>query len=72
MVELNPKNVAVSKKIFGKDANIYCGSFLEDGWKRAFGIDKFDVIVVGGAIWVCTTYILVACGGSGQKFGGVV
>jgi hypothetical protein len=45
MVELNPKNVAVSRKIFGKDANIYCGSFLEDGWKEAFGIDKFDVIM---------------------------
>jgi hypothetical protein len=45
MVELNEKNVAVSRKIFGKEANIYCGSFLEDGWKTAFGIDKFDVIV---------------------------
>jgi hypothetical protein len=50
MVELNPKNVAVSRKIFGKDANIYCGSFLEDGWKRAFGIDKFDVII-GNPPW---------------------
>lgn len=45
MVELNPKNVAVSRKIFGKDANIYCGSFLEDGWKDEFKIDKFDVII---------------------------
>ena len=51
MVELNPKNVQVSKKIFGKDANIYCGSFLpkdkgkEPNWKRVFGIEKFDVIV---------------------------
>lgn len=45
MVELNEKNVGVSKKIFGKDANIYCGSFLEDGWKTGFGIDKFDVII---------------------------
>jgi hypothetical protein len=45
MVELNEKNVGVSRKIFGKDANIYCGSFLEDGWKEAFGIDKFDVIM---------------------------
>ena len=45
MVELNPKNVAVSKKIFGKDANIYCGSFLENGWQGKFGIDKFDVII---------------------------
>lgn len=45
MVEFNGKNVAVAKKIFGKDANIYCGSFLEDGWKKAFGIDKYDVIM---------------------------
>jgi hypothetical protein len=45
MVELNIKNVDVSKKIFGKSANIYHGSFLEDGWKDAFGIEKFDVIM---------------------------
>lgn len=45
MVELNPKNVGVSRRIFGKDANIYCGSFLDDGWKRKFGVDKFDVII---------------------------
>ena len=45
MIELNEKNVDISRTIFGIDANIYCGSFLEDGWKSAFGIDKFDVIV---------------------------
>lgn len=45
MVELNEKNVGVSQKIFGKDANIYCGSFLEDGWKKAFDVEKFDVIM---------------------------
>jgi len=45
MVELNGKNIDVSRKIFGKSANIYHGSFLEDGWKDAFKIDKFDVIV---------------------------
>lgn len=55
MVELNEKNVAVSRKIFGKEANIYCGSFLpeKDGpekdlevkWKKAFGVEKFDVIM---------------------------
>ena len=28
MVELQPDNVLVSQKIFGKDANIFCGSFL--------------------------------------------
>ena len=27
MVELQPDNVMVSKKIFGTDANIFCGSF---------------------------------------------
>jgi len=45
MIELNEKNVGVSKKIFGNNANIYCGSFLEDRWKDYFGVDKFDVIV---------------------------
>jgi hypothetical protein len=51
MVELNPKNVAVTKKIFGKDCNIYRGSFLpekkgeEPGWKGKFGIEKFDIII---------------------------
>lgn len=44
MVEINPKNVKIARKIFGKDANIFCGSFLEDKWKTNFG-DKFDVIV---------------------------
>lgn len=45
MIELNPKNVGVSRKIFGKDANIYCGSFLEDEWKIKFGVEKFDIIM---------------------------
>jgi len=45
MIELNEKNVNISQNIFGNNANIYCGSFLEDGWKDYFGIDKFDVIV---------------------------
>lgn len=45
MVELNAVNVEVSKKIFGEDANIYCGSFLNDGWKKHFDIEKFDVII---------------------------
>lgn len=45
MVELNPNNVAVSRNIFGENANIFCGSFLEDEWKEKFVIDKFDVIV---------------------------
>jgi len=62
MIELNENNVKISQKIFGQEANIYCGSFLEDGWKDYFAINKFDVIVgnppynkdgvnIGGAFW---------------------
>jgi len=45
MVELNEKNIAVTRKIFGPEANIYCGSFLDEEWKTHFGIDQFDVIM---------------------------
>jgi hypothetical protein len=47
MVEINPKNVKISKKIFGSKANICCADFLEDSEKcfRQFGIDKFDIIM---------------------------
>ena len=55
MVELNEKNVAVSRKIFGKDANILCMSFLSDDYKsvnpkviekfKEKGVEKFDVIM---------------------------
>jgi hypothetical protein len=52
MVELNEKNVAVSRKIFGPNANIFCGSFLTGDNKsvnpdvlKAFKVDKFDVIM---------------------------
>lgn len=52
MVELNEKNVAISRKIFGKDANIFCGSFLnksdDDVNKdiiKKFGVEKFDIIM---------------------------
>lgn len=52
MVELNEKNVAVSRKIFGKDANILCMSFLSDDYKSVnpkviekFGVEKFDIIM---------------------------
>ena len=46
MIELDPANVKISRRIFGKNANISCGSFLEDKWKRNFnGIDKFDIII---------------------------
>lgn len=45
MVELNPKNILISKKIFGRNANIACGSFLENEWKQKFKMDKFDIII---------------------------
>lgn len=44
MIELNPKNVGVSRKIFGKDANIYCGTFLEQEWQEGFP-KQFDIIM---------------------------
>ena len=46
MVELDVANVEISGRIFGKNANISCGSFLEDKWINDFnGIDKFDIII---------------------------
>jgi len=44
MVELNPKNVATCKKIFGLNANIMCSDFLDD---KHFFIDcnTFDCII---------------------------
>jgi hypothetical protein len=57
MVEINEKNVGVSKKIFGPRANIYCGSFLDEknkkgvvekeaGWKTDSKFPKhFDIII---------------------------
>ena len=46
MVELDTANVKISRRIFGKRANISCGSFLEDKWVKDFnGIDKFDIII---------------------------
>ena len=57
MVELNPKNVKISRKIFGEDANIICGSFLSDDYNsvnpkviKEFGVEKFDVIM-GNPPW---------------------
>jgi hypothetical protein len=41
MVEINPKNVKISRRIFGENANIYCGDFLD----RDFGVEKFDIII---------------------------
>jgi len=46
MVELDAANVAVARRIFGPDANIHCGCFLDGGWREAFGgVDTFDVVV---------------------------
>ena len=46
MVELDTANIKISRRIFGKNANISCGSFLEDKWIKDFnGVEKFDIIV---------------------------
>jgi hypothetical protein len=47
MVEINPKNVKISKKIFGSNAKICCANFETQSEKcfRQFGVDKFDVII---------------------------
>ena len=45
MVELDIDNVNISKKIFGKDANIYCGDFLSMDIKKVTGVEKFDIII---------------------------
>jgi hypothetical protein len=47
MVEINAKNVKISKKIFGQTANICCAHFLEeeDKWKSEFKKLKFDIII---------------------------
>ena len=52
MVEINPKNVKISRRIFGSNANICCADFLNETDKvlRQFrdnmkGTDKFDVII---------------------------
>ena len=46
MIEINPKNVKIAKKVFGSKANICCGNF-ETSQKcfANFGIDKFDIII---------------------------
>lgn len=47
MVEINPKNVKISKKIFGSNANICCANFETNSEKcfKEFKVDKFDVII---------------------------
>ena len=47
MCEINKKNVAISRRIFGSDTKICCCDFLneEEKWKKQFGIEQFDVII---------------------------
>ena len=45
MFEINPKNVGVSRKIFGHDANIFCNDFLKSNIEKICGVKKFDVIM---------------------------
>jgi hypothetical protein len=46
MVELNKKNVELTRKIFrGYKINIFCESYLSFDPKKIFGIDKFDLII---------------------------
>jgi len=61
MIEFNPKNIEISKRIFGKEANIYCGSFVDfldndgEGTKKEIKsvkiikngreINSFDIII---------------------------
>jgi hypothetical protein len=47
MVELNPKNVKISRRIFGSNANICCADFLNETDKALglFKVEKFDVVM---------------------------
>ncbi|MBM3453740.1 MAG: hypothetical protein FJX80_01180 [Bacteroidetes bacterium] len=47
MVEINPKNVKISRRIFGSNANICCADFLNETDKvlKLFKVDKFDVVM---------------------------
>ena len=52
MVELQTDNYEISRKLFGKEANIFCGSFLSKDNKlinpdisKKFKIEKFDIIM---------------------------
>ena len=47
MIEINPKNVKISRKIFGSNAHICCANFLTNSEKcfKEFGTDNFDIII---------------------------
>ena len=46
MIELNPRNVAKSRRIFGNNANIVCANALKTKWLDKFKkIQGFDIIM---------------------------
>lgn len=47
MIELDPANVKISRRIFGSSANICCANFesQKDKYIKQFGIEKFDIII---------------------------
>ena len=46
MIELNPKNVAQSRRIFGNGANIVCANALKTKWLDKFKKNQgFDIIM---------------------------
>ena len=65
MIEINPKNVKICKKIFGSKANICCADFLQDAEKcfKKFGTDKFDIIIGNPPFQDDVTEIEAAHGG---------
>jgi len=48
MVELDDRNYKAVRELFGDDANIFHGSFLEDKWKKTFGGENTRYHVVIG------------------------
>ena len=44
MVEINSKNVAITRKIFG-NKNVLCADFLESDVLKTFDVDGFDIII---------------------------
>ncbi len=43
--EINEKNTMITRRIFGKNANIYCGDSLTIDLYKTFGKTQFDVII---------------------------
>lgn len=50
MIELNPKNAKIIKLVFGKNANIYVGNYLDLMWTKIPGWSKFNIIL-GNPPW---------------------